>query len=58
MTRIVVVGAGVGGLGAGVRLAAAGCEVLVLEASAQVDGKLGIARSEGHTFDTGPSLLT
>ena len=40
MTRVVIVGAGVGGLGAGVRLAAAGCEVLVLEASAQVGGKL------------------
>ena len=58
MTRVVIVGAGVGGLGAGVRLAAAGCDVLVLEAAAQVGGKLGIARSEGHTFDTGPSLLT
>ena len=58
MTRVVIVGAGVGGLGAGVRLAAAGCDVLVLEAADQVGGKLGIARSEGHTFDTGPSLLT
>ncbi len=58
MTRVVIVGAGVGGLGAGVRLTAAGCDVLVLEAAAQVGGKLGIARSEGHTFDTGPSLLT
>ncbi|MBJ7247643.1 MAG: NAD(P)-binding protein, partial [Thermoleophilia bacterium] len=56
--RVVIVGAGVGGLGAGVRLAAAGFDVLVLEAAAQVGGKLGIARSEGHTFDTGPSLLT
>lgn len=58
MTRIVIVGAGVGGLGAGVRLASAGCEVIVLEAAADVGGKLGIATTDGYTFDTGPSLLT
>ena len=58
MTRVVVVGAGVGGLGAACRLAGAGCEVLVLEAADEIGGKLGIARAEGHTFDTGPSLMT
>jgi len=58
VTRVVIVGAGVGGLGAGVRLAAAGCEVIVLEAAAGIGGKLGTAQSQGHTFDTGPSLLT
>ena len=58
MTRVVVVGAGVGGLGAAVRLAGAGCDVLVLEAADEIGGKLGIARAEGHLFDTGPSLMT
>ncbi len=58
MTRVVIVGGGVGGLGAGVRLAGAGLEVLVLEAAETIGGKLGIERAEGHTFDSGPSLLT
>ena len=58
MTRVVVIGAGVGGLGAACRLAGAGCDVLVLEAAGEIGGKLGIARAEGHVFDTGPSLMT
>ncbi len=56
--RVVVVGAGVGGLGAAVRLAGAGADVVVLEAGERVGGKLGLAAAEGHVFDTGPSLLT
>ena len=58
MARIVVVGAGVGGLAAAARLAAAGHVVTVCEQSAQVGGKLGWYRSDGFAFDTGPSLLT
>ena len=58
MTRVVVIGAGVGGLGAACRLAGAGCDVLVLEAADAIGGKLGTERWEGHTFDTGPSLMT
>lgn len=58
MTRVVVIGAGVGGLGAAVRLVGAGCEVTVLEAAATIGGKLNIETADGHTFDTGPSLMT
>ena len=62
MSRVVVVGAGVGGLSAAARLAARGHEVTVCEQADVVGGKLG--RLERHTaagtfrFDTGPSLLT
>ena len=58
MTHVVVVGAGVGGLGAAVRLVGAGCRVTVLEAAATIGGKLNIEHADGHTFDTGPSLMT
>jgi phytoene desaturase len=60
--RIVVIGAGVGGLTCAARLAAAGHRVTLFEASARVGGKLGLYVH--HTpqgtfrFDTGPSLLT
>ena len=58
MSGIVVVGAGVGGLAAAVRLAAAGHRVVVHERSAVVGGKLARYERDGFTFDTGPSLLT
>jgi phytoene desaturase len=62
MARVVVVGAGVGGLAAAARLAALRHEVTVLEASEAVGGKVGLLeeRTSAGTFrfDTGASLLT
>jgi phytoene desaturase len=62
VSRIVVIGAGIGGLAAAGRLAAAGHDVTIVERAETVGGKLG--RHERRTdagvfrFDTGPSLLT
>ena len=53
-----MVGAGVGGLAAAIRLAFAGHDVTVLEQGAAAGGKAGRWQSEGFAFDTGPSLLT
>ncbi|ODQ92257.1 phytoene desaturase family protein [Mycolicibacterium flavescens] len=58
MSRVVVIGAGLGGLATAARLAAAGHSVTVFEAAATVGGKLGVLERDGFTFDTGPSLLT
>ena len=58
MARVVVVGAGVGGLAAAARLAAQGHRVVLHERAATHGGKLGEFRRDGFTFDTGPSLLT
>ncbi|WP_127501304.1 phytoene desaturase family protein [Actinoplanes solisilvae] len=58
MSRIVVIGAGVGGLTAAVRLARAGHSVQVFERSGGVGGKLAVHERDGFRFDTGPSLLT
>ena len=58
MSRVVVVGAGLGGLAAATRLAHAGHQVTVLEQSTRVGGKLGRYSRDGFGFDTGPSLLT
>ncbi|MGZ8179073.1 phytoene desaturase family protein [Williamsia sp. SKLECPSW1] len=58
MTQVVVVGAGVGGLSAAVRLAALGHDVTVLEHADEPGGKLGVIRRDGFVFDTGPSLVT
>ncbi len=58
MSEIVVIGAGVGGLVAAVRLAEAGHRVSVYERSGAVGGKLASYERDGFRFDTGPSLLT
>jgi phytoene desaturase len=56
--RVVVVGGGVGGMAAAIRLAGAGHEVTVLERNAELGGKLAVHVDRGYTFDVGPSLVT
>jgi phytoene desaturase len=58
VARVVVVGAGMGGLAVSARLAATGHRVTVLEQSGSTGGKLGRLARDGFAFDTGPSLLT
>ena len=55
---VAVVGGGVGGLAAAMRLAAAGHPVRLLERSERVGGKLGSHAAAGFRWETGPSLLT
>ena len=56
--HVVVIGAGMGGLAAAVALGAAGQQVTVLEAGADVGGKVGEVTVDDVAFDTGPSVLT
>jgi phytoene desaturase len=58
MSRVVVIGAGVGGLASAARLAALGHQVTICERTPQIGGKLGTFASQGFSFDTGPSLVT
>lgn len=58
MARVVVVGAGMGGLAAAARLATLGHSVVVCEQASTVGGKVGVFARDGFAFDTGPSLLT
>ena len=56
--RIAVIGAGLGGLSAAVRLASRGFHVEVFEKNPGPGGKANTMECGGYRFDTGPSLLT
>ena len=58
MSRVVVIGAGLGGLGVALRLQGDGHDVTVLEALERPGGRAGQLREAGFTWDTGPSLVT
>ena len=56
--RVVVIGAGLGGLAAALRLQQEGHDVAVLEGREQPGGRASQRRDGGFTWDTGPSLIT
>lgn len=56
--KAVVIGAGIAGLAASIRLAIKGYQVDVFEASADVGGKMTSFLLGGFRFDKGPSLFT
>jgi 1-hydroxycarotenoid 3,4-desaturase len=56
--RVIVVGAGVGGLVSAMELAAQGIEVLVLERAAQPGGKMREVRVGAAAMDAGPTVFT
>ncbi len=56
--KVIVVGAGIGGLATAIRLQSAGFLVSVFEANAYFGGKLTAFSDQGYRFDMGPSLFT
>ncbi len=56
--RVVIVGAGLGGLACALHLAATGREVTVLERESVPGGRAGRLSIGGYEFDTGPTVLT
>ena len=58
MSRVVVVGGGIGGLAAAALIGRARHEVTLLEATPWLGGKSRRIELEGRRMDTGPSLLT
>ena len=58
MKKIAVIGAGVGGLAAAIRLANSGFEVTVFEANDNVGGKINKLQLGAYRFDMGPSIFT
>ena len=56
--RALIIGAGIAGIAAALRLKHKGYEVDVFEASPHTGGKLHAIQQDGYRFDLGPSLFT
>ena len=56
--RVIVIGAGLGGLAAACHLSGRGHQVTVVERGDVPGGRAGLWQSEGYSIDTGPSVLT
>jgi len=55
--RVIVIGAGVGGITAAIHLARQGFQVKVVEKNDHAGGRCDRISHDGHEFDTGPTLL-
>ncbi len=55
---VLIVGAGIGGLATALRLVKKGYKVRIIEKNNQAGGRLNQIKSEGFTFDTGPSFFS
>ena len=55
--KVIVVGAGPGGLAASLMLAKAGIDVTVIEKSATVGGRTKVIERDGFKFDLGPTFF-
>jgi phytoene desaturase len=53
-----VIGSGLGGLSAAIRLGARGYRVTVFEKLDQPGGRASVFRQDGFTFDAGPTIIT
>ena len=56
--KVVIIGAGPGGLAISMLLANAGLDVTVLEKRDRVGGRTGQIKQDGYTFDIGPTFFT
>lgn len=57
MKKIAIIGAGVGGLSAAIRLQHAGYSVTIYEKESMPGGKMHRIEMDGHSFDVGPTLV-
>ena len=58
LERVVVIGAGMGGLAAAIDLAARGHPVTIMEAAGAPGGKMRTLQVDGRSVDAGPTVLT
>jgi len=55
--RVIIIGAGPGGLASAMLLAKAGAEVTILERQPHVGGRTSVIENDGYRFDLGPTFF-
>ncbi len=58
MPKVIVIGAGFGGLAAALRLRKKGYEVIVLDKQDKLGGRGYVYKRKGFTYDAGPTVIT
>jgi phytoene desaturase len=58
MPKAIIIGSGIAGIAAAIRLAVKGYDIAVFEANSYSGGKISEIKQDGFRFDAGPSLLT
>lgn len=58
MKKVLIIGAGLGGLSAAAYLASEGYDVEIYEKNDKIGGKLNFLQRDGFKFDLGPSIFT
>ena len=56
--EVIVIGGGLGGLSAAIRMLSAGVTVTLIEKRHQLGGRAGVFERDGFVFDTGPTIIT
>ncbi len=56
--KVIIIGAGLGGLSTALRLTSKGYQVEIVEKYHQAGGRLNQIKKDGFTFDTGPSFFS
>ncbi|HEX2975851.1 MAG TPA: phytoene desaturase family protein [Bacteroidales bacterium] len=56
--KVLIAGAGLGGIALALRLAKRGFKVRIIEKNSQAGGRLNQLKKDGFTFDTGPSFFS
>lgn len=56
--KVIIIGAGLGGLATALRLTKRGYDVEIIEKHHQAGGRLNQIKQDGFTFDTGPSFFS
>lgn len=56
--KVLIIGAGLGGMSSSIGLAKAGFQVELFEKNKNLGGKLNVLKEKGFSFDLGPSIFT
>src|SRR5450432_2487687 len=56
--KAIIIGAGLGGIAAALRLRKKGYAVTIIDKQAQLGGRATVYRKNGYIFDAGPTVVT